>query len=519
LAVQLSGVAWAAPEGDAQTYFSDSPKAVTLFYPNLGEVSEEFILAGEFGQAQGQEAGLIIYLPGSARPETLTMNFTGGRVLSMHSEALKPMEADPVLDPLRTKVDEARSQEQVLAAQLAAVQARLEGLNSGFLPESNIAKELEQLNLARQKAVPDLAAEAADLERELEKASAKRGWLESELSSQAPSWRIKAVLLREEASGDTVSYSYIMNNCGWSPIYRLEALPDQKIVQFAMSAEVWQRSGLNWKDTALKLATVQPGRSLHPGRLWPWRIDLKQPQEPVYEEDTVMLTMDAEIPATASVGGSARVRQAYAPPQEIQRTSFALWELGAKSMIHGETTSFAILEEKWTAKFSVTLRPLTGPQGFLTAEVDKDKAARNLPDGQGLFLVDNTSVGQGAFSPLSEDPIFFGPDPMLFADMVLLDSKSNETGIISKDRTMAWDWRITVHNKRKVEIPVRVEDAKPIVGDERIKLSLSSQPVPQTDEEKQIYFWEQTMPPESEWVIEHKLRMTAPADLPVSSTR
>ena len=42
---------------------------------------------------------------------------------------------------------------------------------------------------------------------------------------------------------------------------------------------------------------------------------------------------------------------------------------------------------------------------------------------------------------------------------------------------------------------------------------------PQTDEEKQIYFWEQAMGPESQWVIEHKLNMSAPADLPVHSTR
>ena len=272
----------------------------------------------------------------------------------------------------------------------------------------------------------------------------------------------------------------------------------------------------------MSLATVQPGLALEPGRLWPWHIGLEQPlvhnkmqslpmaaagmpDEPLMREDAVM-----ELSSSS---------KSYAPPQEVQRTSDALWELGPKSMATGETTSFAILEDNWKAEFSVTLRPQTGPQGFLTAKVDKGAAARNLPDGQGLFLVDNTSVGQGGFSPLSEEPIFFGTDPMVSADMALLDNKSDETGLISKDRTMVWDWRITVHNKRKVEIPVRVEDAKPVAGDGRIKLSLDSKPMPQVDDEKQIYFWEQTLAPESEWVIEHKLQMTAPADLPVNSTR
>ncbi len=520
LAIQCSAPAWAAPENEVQTYFSSSPRAVTLFYPNLGEISEELTLDKASGRSQGEEIELIVYLPGAARPDTLTMNFNGGRVLSIHSEALKPLEADPVLDPLRAGLDEARSQEQVLSAETAAAQARLNGLNSAFMPEANIAKELEQLDLARQKAVPVLAAEAAELERRLEKARAKLSWLENELNSPPPSWRVKVVLLREKAVGGDLAYSYIMDNCGWSPIYRLEALPDQKSVKFAMSAEVWQRSGFDWKNTTLRLATVQPGLALEPGHLWPWHIGLEQPLAPAqgFAMSAAKLE-EAPAPEADANMQFSRASKSYAPPREVQRASYALWDLGVKSMANGETTSFAILEEKWAAKFSVTLRPQIGPQGFLTAEVDKSKAARNLPDGRGLFLVDNTSVGQGDFSPLSEEPVFFGPDPMVYAEMALLDSKSDETGLISKDRTMTWDWRIIVHNKRKVEIPVRVEDAKPMVGDARIKLALDSKPAPQVDEEKRIYFWEQIMAPESEWVIEHKLQMTAPADLPVSSTR
>ena len=511
--------ALAAPDVAALGYFSDSPKSVTLFYPNLGEVRDEFKLDNPAGQ--GQEIEIIVYLPGAARPETLTMNFADGRVLSMHSEALRADEADPVLDPLRAQLNEARTQEQTLTARSAAVEARLNGLNSAFMPESNIAKELEQLDAARQKFVPALAAEAAELTRELEKARARLAWLESELGSHPPSWRVKAVLLREKSAGGAVSYAYVMDNCGWSPVYRLEALPDQKTVQFSMSAEVWQRSGFDWKNTDLSLATVQPGLSLAPGQLWPWRIGLEEPVSLARSEKFIASSMEmAEAPAPMQDNADMVMsKSSYAPPREVQRASYALWELGAKSLVNNETSSFAILEDKWPAKFSITLRPLIGRQGYLTAEVDKTAATRNLPDGQGLFLVDNTSVGQGDFSPLSEDPVFFGPDPMVFADMILLDSKSDETGLISKDRTLAWDWRITVHNKRKVEIPVRVEDSRPVLGDARIKLTVDSKPAPKIDEEKQIFFWEQTMQPESEWAIEHKLNMSAPADLPVTSTR
>ena len=520
LCLGVATSALAVPEPGVVSYFSDSPKSVTLFYPNLGEVRDEFKLDKPAGQ--DQEIEVVVYLPGAAKPETLTMNFAGGRVLSMHSEALRADEADPVLDPLRAQLNEARSQEQTLSARSLAVEARLTGLNSAFMPIANIAKELEQLDAARQKFVPALAAEAAELNRELEKARARLAWLENELGSHPPSWRVKAVLLREKPAGDTVSYAYVLDNCGWSPVYRLEALPDQKSVQFSMSAEIWQRSGFDWKNMDLSLATVQPGLSLAPGQLWPWRIGLEEPAPLARSQKfDMMASMEmAEAPAPMQDNADmASFKSSYAPPREVQRASYALWELGAKSLVNNETSSFAILEDKWPAKFSITLRPLTGRQGYLTAEVDKTAATRNLPDGQGLFLVDNTSVGQGGFSPLSEAPVFFGPDPMIFADMALLDSKSDETGLISKDRTMAWDWRITVHNKRKVEIPVRVEDARPVLGDARIKLVVDSKPAPQVDEEKQIFFWEQNMQPESEWVIEHKLNMSAPADLPVSSTR
>ena len=464
LCLGFTSYALAQPDpGTPLAHFSKSPKSVTLFYPNLGEAREEFTLDKNAAQSRGPEIELLIYLPGAARPETLTMNFTGGRVLSMHSEALRPDEADPVLDPLRAKLDEARSREQTLAAQAAAVDARLNGLNSAFMPEASIAKELEQLDLARQKYVPTLAAEAAEVNRKLEKARVELAWLESELAGHPPSWRVKAVLLREKDSGDAVTYAYILDNCGWSPVYRLEALPDQKTVQFSMSAEVWQRSGFDWSNTDLRLATVQPGLSLAPGELWPWRIGLEQPPVPAMSQKSMSMEM-AEASAPMQASADMVMSKPYAAPREVQRASYALWELGAKNLVSNETSSFAILEDKWPAKFSITLRPLTGRQGYLTAEVDKSAATRNLPDGQGLYLVDNTSVGQGAFSPLGEEPIFFGPDPMVFADMKLLDSKSDETGLISKDLTMTWNWRITVQTKRKAGPQAEPSAMRPDTG-------------------------------------------------------
>lgn len=494
-----------------------SPKSATLFYPNLAEVSEVHNLPANAAANPDGTLTAVIYLPGSARTQSLAVNYSGGRVLSTRSETLQPQEADPILDPLRAAVAAARLEEQNLAAQLAGVQARINTWNNPPAPQSDIAAELEKLDAAREKFVPALSGQWLELNERHQKAQEKLDWLENELNSHQPSNKVILTLLKENSGQDRLSYSYLLDDSGWQPVYRLEALPDSEKVHFAMSADIWQRSGLDWENTELSLATVAPGMSLEPGILWPWQI-MPTPEEAKarYASAPAMLEEAAMADMAVSMNSLA---QSYSPPVEAQRATYALWELGPKNLASGRTSAVSILEEDWAAKFSVTVRPQVGRQGYLTAEVQTGKTARNLPDGQGLFLVDNTSVGQGYFSPLAEGPLFFGQDPMVYADMVLLDSQTDETGLISKDQTRTWHWRITAHNRRGVEIPVRVEDAKPVPGDSRIKLSLTSDPAPQVDEEKQVYFWEQNMAPDSEWIIEHNLKMTAPAELRITSSR
>ncbi len=497
-----------------------SPKSATLFYPNLAEIREEHKLPGNLAANQDGTIDVSIYLPGRAHTQSLAVNYSGGRVLALHSEALQPFEADPILDALRAKFETARQEEQALAAQLAGVQARINTWNNPPAPQADIAAELEKLDAAREKYVPILVGQALELEEQHRQAQEKLTWLENELNNHSPSWKVNMTLLREQTGQHVLAYNYLLDGCGWQPVYRLEALPDSEKVHFAMNAEIWQHSGLDWETTELSLATVPPGMSLEPGQIWPWQItphSQVDARQRAYASGTMMAE---EAPMMDSMDMSLNsLSKSYTPPVEVQRSTFAVWELGPKNLLSGQTSAVSILEEDWTAEFSVTLRPQAGRQGYLTAVVQAGKTARNLPDGQGMFLVDNTSVGQGYFSPLAENPVFFGQDPLVYADMVLLDSQTDETGLISKDQTKTWDWRITVQNKRKVEIPVRVEDAKPIPGDARIKLTLTSTPAPEVDGEKQLYFWEQTMAPESEWIIEHKLKITAPADLPLTSSR
>lgn len=514
LVLGLPALAQPAPQSLAtgvETYFSASPKSVTLLYPDKGEIHEEFAL--NKGQAEGKEFEVVIYLPGEADPQSLSLNFAGGRVLSFNSENIKPGEDDPFLASLQSRVEAAKAETQELEGKLTAVQARINAWNNTPAPTANIVAELERLDAARQKYLPALSVTAAELARQVEKARERQAWLEEELGQHAASFRVRVALLREKP-GDSVSYSYIAGSCGWNPVYRLEAAPDQKSVLFAMNAEIWQNSGFDWENTPISLSTMQPGLGLSPTDLYPWRIGAERAPE------SLRMSLSKEVnDSVVPAAGYAAKPMAASLPQEEQRTTYALWTLGPKTLVSGRSANVTLLEETWAAKFSVTLRPLADAQGYLTAQIDKSKTARSLPDGNALYLVDGTSVGQGLFLPLSDEPIFFGADPMISSEMVLLDSKSDEAGIISKDRILTWDWRITIHNKRKVEISLRVEDSKPEVGDGRIKLVLDSNPAPQADEEKHIYFWEKILAPGSDWVISHKLKMTAPADLPITSTR
>lgn len=79
--------------------------------------------------------------------------------------------------------------------------------------------------------------------------------------------QLVSVTLQKPVSGMSklpVRYSYSLQSCGWQPMYSFDAQPDQgdgNEIGVRLMAEVWQFTGMDWRNTKLTLASRGTGRA------------------------------------------------------------------------------------------------------------------------------------------------------------------------------------------------------------------------------------------------------------------
>lgn len=79
----------------------------------------------------------------------------------------------------------------------------------------------------------------------------------------------------------TLELSYMVQQAGWTPAYDLRADDINSPVSLTYKANVFQTTGVDWKDVKLKLSTINPNRSNVKPTLAPWYLAYVQPIRPV----------------------------------------------------------------------------------------------------------------------------------------------------------------------------------------------------------------------------------------------
>ncbi|MFZ5563434.1 MAG: DUF4139 domain-containing protein, partial [Thermodesulfobacteriota bacterium] len=133
-----------------------------------------------------------------------------------------------------------------------AVGAALEApLLQGYQRQTELARQIEQLD-----------KEIADLQKELKKLT----------SGQENQWDVRIDINGPANSPCPVAFSYFFPECGFSPVYRLDAIMAKKAVSLAWDADIWQNSGVSWEKVDMTLTTGAPSFDLVPPDLVPWII-------------------------------------------------------------------------------------------------------------------------------------------------------------------------------------------------------------------------------------------------------
>lgn len=482
-----------------------APVQVTLF-PSSAQVEETAAVV-----CQPANAGLSscsLTLPGQADPATLRL----GKLPDEASIADLTWKTrhDPdqaALAPLLARRDELKAQRDAAVAELEGVHGRLAFWKAQTEPSQQtvaalreMAAELDanlragtQQTLALEGRIADLNAKLARIEEEIAAAAGR----------QRTVWEV-ALLVSGNAPRE-LTYSYTLRDCGWTPLYRLEALPGQGKIEFSWQAKVWQRSGQDWKDVRLLLATLQPETQAEPADLPPWEI---RPMQVFSKAMAAPAMMDMRAGAADEALASAP-----AAPREIRRGTYSAWDMGKKSVPAGDERIVEIERGVWPATFVHLLRPSLDPKAFVQARAEFTEP-RELPPGNAFFLLDGAMIDQREFSLSGrEAELSFGTDPLLTCVTTLGDKKTGEKGLFKQRQTFLRDWTLTVKNPSTRPVPVRIEEPRPLPRDERISIELTAKPSPLAEDDPDILAWNATVPAGGETVVSLRLTMDAPEDL------
>lgn len=316
-------------------------------------------------------------------------------------------------------------------------------------------------------------------------------------------------------------YSYVLPaSCEIS--YRLDARPDKGEFSVSQDVAFRQNSGFSWKNVDLYVSTVRRDKTLRPLNINPWEIRLVARPKPAAKYEMAqgnMAMMDAEVAPQAMSPQPAKLKKARAmaaAPVLQERGTYRVWSLGSRTIAHGAPVNLSLASDVYPAKFRYTLRPISSPKGFLTADIDLPNPLE-LPPGMAQFSVDGGVMGRQAFSfDGNKGSIFFGSDPQVTAIMKEIRQTSGEQGFFSKEQTRAWQWEITVKSTRPKPVVAVLEDPAPFSKEEIVNLIIQSTPRPEEmvndpdDGGARIYQWTLNLNPGEPVLVKHHVQMVAP---------
>ena len=461
----------------------------------------------------------VFQLPGQADPDTLTTRISGNGRTVIEDIAWRQTASqdEAAVKALRKKMDLLKEERIRMQSTLKSLDVQVQFWQMQTKAKFKTLADALNMAGALGRNMKKAMAEKLALEPELEKLEKRIRALQEELNAAAgkkeTTWEVTALLSGARGNDTTLTYTYELQGCGWTPLYRLEAQPLKKQVLFSWEGEIWQSSGQDWNHVAVHLANMQPKLTLTPPDMPPWVVQPKAQR--VYKKAARSAPRMAELQEMAKSAAPFEDNAAAPPaPVLMSEGTYTSWDLGVRNIPAGEKQKVKVLEESWPAEFTHLSRPSLSEQVFLRA-VARFSEAREIPKGNAVYLIDGAIIGKRTFSAgTNEETVFFGADPMVKARATLLTQKSGEKTFLKDRQTHAWDWRIDLENNRKYAVKMRIEEPIAQSRDERIKVTTLNVPEP-GEKNETFYIWTIDVPAGAKYAIKTGITVEAPKEMPL----
>jgi len=298
---------------------------------------------------------------------------------------------------------------------------------------------------------------------------------------QLPSGEISVTVSAEKPVSGKLTFSYVVNNAGWYPSYDIRVDNIAKPVTIYYKANVFQNTGVAWKDVKLSFSNATPWMSGDIPVLYPWFIDYYNPApEPrIMIRGARSVAKGEEAPKlneTAMVAQEALDQYEEAVPVAIEKTvgeTTVSFDVAAPYTIEpdGKVQTIEIQRTTTPAEYKYVTVPKLSPLAYLTANIS-GWAEQNLIGGEATLYFENTFVGK---SFLNVNQLKDTLTVSLGNDNSILVKREKRKDFTSRrtfgsNLTETYSFLITVRNNKSAQIRITVNDQIPLSSNSGIEV-------------------------------------------------
>jgi uncharacterized protein (TIGR02231 family) len=302
------------------------------------------------------------------------------------------------------------------------------------------------------------------MEEELTKLNNQLSVLQS--TENMPSGQVIVTLKAEAATAGILEINYLVQGAGWYPSYDIRIDKLTEPVSLIYKANVYQNTGVDWKNVKLTFSNATPNQSGNVPWLNPWYLDFVTNISYDYQRMDKKAAPSAmglqELSIVNKSEDAVQLPVGFSTSDNATSIEFDVdipytIETGAKSK------SIDMMSLELPAGFEYQAVPKLDPAAFLVAQI-RDWQKYDLLEGEANLYFENTFVGK------SELNLKFASDTLnmsLGRDLGIIIKREKRKDFTSEkfvgaNKVFTRSWEISVRNNKKENVKIHITDQVPI---------------------------------------------------------
>ncbi|MFM7596478.1 MAG: DUF4139 domain-containing protein [Flavobacteriales bacterium] len=342
----------------------------------------------------------------------------------------------------------------------------------------------------------------------------------------APIPRVVVTLSATEAVSGKISFSYLVSQAGWVPLYDIRSDSQTGKISLTYKAQVFQSSGIDWDNIKLNISTNNPYANKTKPELNPWYIDYYAYKHKM-ELEEISVRGARAIPQAAFNQGyfldDAKDKNLNEKPAlgAEQFTTVVHQLIAAEFKIdlpysiksNNEKNLVLIKNSDLNTTFKYYSVPKVDPGVYLVAQMTKLDELQLVPASANIFF-DGSYIGETYIDPTSMDDtlnLSLGKDPNIVVKRTLLKQKSKDK-VVQDKRERTFSYQIEVQNNKSSSIQLIIQDQVPMTTNNDINIELLEKDSARELPGNGILEWDYKLKPGENKKLEFSFKVKHPKD-------